>query len=281
MGCPVVASETGSFEMSRQRRRIMKIVVLGGTGLIGSKLVKKLGKDGHEAVAASPSSGINSVTGEGLADALKGASAVVDVTNAPSWEETAVLKFFETSTRNLLAYAAAAGVGHYVALSVVGTERLLESGYFRAKLAQENLIKASSIPYTIVRATQFFEFIKQIADYSTEGNKVLLPSALIQPMAADDVAIALAGIVTDSPVNGAVEIGGPEQFRLDELVRGELAAFQDPREVISDPHGRYYGLQLNQRSLVPDDGARLGESRYGDWLIQATKQAAKVGLQRA
>jgi len=259
----------------------MKIVVLGGTGLIGSKLVKKLGKDGHEAVAASPSSGVNSVTGEGLADALKGASVVVDVTNAPSWEETAVLKFFETSTRNLLAYAAAAGVGHYVALSVVGTERLLESGYFRAKLAQENLIEASSIPYTIVRATQFFEFIKQIADYSTEGNKVLLPSALIQPMAAADVAIALAGTVTDSPVNGAVEIGGPEQFRLDELVRRELAAFQDPREVISDPHGRYYGLQLNERSLVPDDGARLGESRFGDWLIQATKQAAKVGLPRA
>src|SRR5215467_3424323 len=171
-----------------------------------------------------------------------------------SWEDTAVLKFFETSTRNLLAYEAAAGVGHHVALSVVGTERLLESGYFRAKLAQENLIKASSIPYSIVRATQFFEFVKQIADYSTEGNKVRLPPALIQPMAADDVASALSSTATSSPVNGAVEIGGPEQFRLDELVRRDLAAFQDPREVISDAHGRYYGIQVSERSLVPDNG---------------------------
>ena len=215
----------------------MKIVVIGGTGLIGSKLVKNLGEHGHEAVAASPSTGVNSITGEGLADALKGASVVVDVTNSPSWEDAAVLKFFETSTRNLLAYEAAAGVGHHVALSVVGTERLLESGFFRAKLAQENLIKASSIPYSIVRATQFFEFVKKIADYSTEGNKVRLPPALIQPMAADDVASALGRIATNSPVNGTVEIGGPEQFRLDELARRALAALQDPREVISDPHG--------------------------------------------
>jgi len=259
----------------------MKIVVIGGTGLIGSKLVKKLGEHGHEAVAAAPSSGVNSLTGEGLADALKGASVVVDVTNSPSWEDTAVLKFFETSTRNLLAYGAAAGVGHYVALSVVGTERLLESGYFRAKLAQEKLIKASSIPYSIVRATQFFEFVKQIADYSTEGNKVRLPPALIQPMAADDVASALGRIATNSPVNGAVEIGGPEQFRLDELVRRDLAAFQDPREVISDPHGRYYGIQVSERSLVPDNDARLGEARFEDWLIHATKQAPKAGAQPA
>ena len=259
----------------------MKIVVIGGTGLIGSKLVKKLGEHGHEAVAAAPSSGVNSLTGEGLADALKGASVVVDVTNAPSWEDTAVLKFFETSTRNLLAYGAAAGVGHYVALSVVGTERLLESGYFRAKLAQENLIKASSIPYSIVRATQFFEFVKQIADYSTEGKKVRLPPALIQPMAADDVASALGRIATNSPVNGAVEIGGPEQFRLDELVRRDLAAFQDPREVISDPHGRYYGIQVSERSLVPDNDARLGEARFEAWLIHATKQAPKAGAQPA
>jgi uncharacterized protein YbjT (DUF2867 family) len=206
---------------------------------------------------------------------------VVDVTNAPSWEDTAVLKFFETSTRNLLAYGAAAGVGHYVALSVVGTERLLESGYFRAKLAQENLIKASSIPYSIVRATQFFEFVKQIADYSTEGNKVRLPPALIQPMAANDVASALGRIATNSPVNGVVEIGGPEQFRLDELVRRDLAAFQDPREVISDPHGRYYGIQVSERSLVPDNDARLGEARFEDWLIHATKLAPKAGLQPA
>jgi len=259
----------------------MKIVVIGGTGLIGSKLVKKLGEHGHQAVAAAPSSGVNSLTGEGLADALKGASVVVDVTNAPSWEDTAVLRFFETSTRNLLAYGAAAGVGHYVALSVVGTERLLESGYFRAKLAQENLIKASSIPYSIVRATQFFEFVKQIADYSTEGNKVRLPPALIQPMAADDVASALGRIATNSPVNGAVEIGGPEQFRLDELVRRDLAAFQDPREVISDPHGRYYGIQVSERSLVPENDAQLGESRFEDWLIHATKPARKAGGQLA
>jgi uncharacterized protein YbjT (DUF2867 family) len=258
----------------------MKIVVIGGTGLIGSKLVKKLREHGQEVVAASPNSGVNSVTGEGLADALKAASVVVDVTNAPSWEDTAVLKFFETSTRNLLAYGAAAGVGHYVALSVVGTERLLESGYFRAKLAQENLIKASSIPYSIVHATQFFEFVKQIAGYSTDGNQVRLPPALIQPMAADDVASALGRIATSSPVNGTIEIGGPEKFRLDELVRRALAAFQDPREVISDPHGRYYGIQVSERSLVPGDDARFGETRFEDWL-NATKQVAKAGLRSA
>src|SRR6266853_850825 len=208
----------------------MKIVVIGGTGLIGSKLVKKLREHGREALAASPSSGVNSLTGEGLAEALKGASAVVDVTNSPSWEDAAVLKFFETSTRNLLANEAAAGVGHHVALSVVGTERLLESGFFRAKLAQENLIKASSIPYSIVRATQFFEFVNKIADFSTVGNQVGLPPALFQPMAADDVASAVARIATNSPVNCTVEIAGPEQFRLDELVRRDLAARKDPRE---------------------------------------------------
>ncbi|MGH9629024.1 MAG: SDR family oxidoreductase [Bryobacteraceae bacterium] len=255
----------------------MKIVVIGGTGLIGSKLVKKLGEHGHEAVAAAPSSGVNSITGEGLADALKGASAVVDVTNSPSWEDAAVLKFFETSTRNLLASGAAAGVSHHVALSVVGTERLVESGFFRAKLAQENLIKASPIPYTIVRATQFFEFVTKIADFSTEGNQVRLPSVLIQPMAADDVASALARIATSSPVNGAVEIGGPEKFRLDELARGALAAFHDPREVISDPHARYYGIRVSERTLIPDDGARLGETRFEDWFTQATKPVAKAG----
>src|SRR5579862_4243136 len=192
----------------------MKIAVIGGSGLIGSKLVPRLREHGHEAVAASPKSGVNTLTGEGLAEALKGASAVVDVSNAPSWEDAAVMNFFETSTRNLLAAEAAAGVGHHVALSVVGTERLLESGYFRAKIAQENLIKASSIPYSIVRATQFFEFVKGIADFSTDGNKVHLPTALIQPMAADDVAGALGRVATGSPVNGIVEVGGPEQFRL-------------------------------------------------------------------
>jgi uncharacterized protein YbjT (DUF2867 family) len=233
----------------------------------------------HEAVAASPNTGVNSITGEGLADALKGASAVVDVTNSPSWEDAAVLKFFETSTRNLLAYEAAAGVRHHVALSVVGTERLLESGFFRAKLAQESLIKASSIPYSIVRATQFFEFVKAIADYSTDGKKVRLPPALIQPMAADDVASATARIATSSPVNGTIEIGGPERFRLDELARRDLAAFQDPREVISDPHGRYYGIQVSERALVPDDTAQLGETHFDDWLNQSTKQTAKPTMQ--
>jgi len=259
----------------------MKIVVIGGTGLIGSKLVKKLREHGHEAVAASPNTGVNSVTGEGLADALKGASVVVDVTNSPSWEDAAVLKFFETSTRNLLANEGAAGVGHHVALSVVGTERLLESGFFRAKLAQENLIKASSIPYSIVRATQFFEFVNKIADLSAEGNKVRLPPVLFQPMAADDVAGAIGRIATNAPVNGTVEIGGPEQFRLDELARRDLAARKDPREVISDPNARYYGIQVSERTLVPNDGARLGETRFEDWLKQSTKQAAKSALQRA
>jgi len=254
----------------------MKIVVIGGTGLIGSKLVKNLEEHGHEAVAAAPSSGVNSITGEGLAGALKAASVVIDVTNSPSWEDAAVLKFFETSTRNLLASGAAASVGHYVALSVVGTERLLESGFFRAKLAQENLIKASSLPYTIVRATQFFEFVPKIADYSTEGNQVRLPPVLIQPMAADDVASALGKIATNPPEKGTVEIGGPEEFHLDELVRRALGALRDPREVISDPHGRYSGIQVSERSLVPDKGARLGAMRFEDWLTQVTKPAAKA-----
>ncbi|HXA49638.1 MAG TPA: SDR family oxidoreductase, partial [Candidatus Acidoferrum sp.] len=206
----------------------MKIVVIGGTGLIGSKLVNMLREHGHEVVAASPSSGVNTITGEGLADALKGASVVVDVTNSPSWEDAAVLKFFETSTRNLLAQEAAAGVGHHVALSVVGTERLLESGFFRAKLAQENLIKSSQIPYSIVRATQFFEFVNKIADFSTDGNTVRLPHVLIQPMAADDVAGAVGRVAMGSPVNGTVEVGGPDRFRLDELIRTDLAARKDP-----------------------------------------------------
>jgi uncharacterized protein YbjT (DUF2867 family) len=258
----------------------MKIVVVGGTGLIGSKLVKTLREHGQEAVAASPTSGVNTLTGEGLADALKGASVVVDVTNSPSWEDAAVLKFFETSTRNLLDHEAPAGVIHHAALSVVGTERLLESGFFRAKLAQENLIKASSIPYSIVRATQFFEFVKSIGDVSTEGNKVRLPPALIQPMAADDVASALVGIATGSPVNGTIEIGGPEQFRLDELIRRDLAAHKDPREVISDPHGRYYGIAVSERALVPNDGARLSKTRFEDWL-RAAIAVPKTQPQRA
>jgi uncharacterized protein YbjT (DUF2867 family) len=254
----------------------MKIVVVGGTGLIGSKLVKKLREHEQEVVAASPVFGVNSVTGEGLADALKGASVVVDVTNSPSWEDSAVLTFFETSTRNLLEYGAAAGVRHHIALSVVGTERLLESGFFRAKLAQENLIKASSIPYSIIRATQFFEFIKPIADLSTAGNEVRLPSVLFQPMAGDDVASAIDRIAIGSPVNGTVEIGGPEQFRLDEAIRRDLAARKDPRKVIADPHARYYGIAVSERTLVPNNDAQLGETRLEDWLRQTTKQAPKA-----
>jgi uncharacterized protein YbjT (DUF2867 family) len=259
----------------------MKIVIIGGTGLIGSKLVKKLLEQGHEAVAASPNTGVNSVTGEGLADALKGASVVVDVTNAPSWEDAAVLKFFETSTRNLLAQEAAAGVGHHVALSVVGTDRLLGSGFFRAKFAQENLIKASSIPYSIVRATQFFEFIKPIADFSAVGNVVRLPPVLIQPMAAEDVAGGVGRIALGAPRKGTVEIAGPEKFRLDELARLDLTALKDPREVIADPQAGYYGIQVTEKSLIPGDNAQLGAMRFQDWLNQSTNQAAKPAMQRA
>jgi uncharacterized protein YbjT (DUF2867 family) len=248
----------------------MKITVIGGSGLIGSKVVKKLREQGHEAVAASPGSGVNTVTGEGLAGALKGASVVVDVSNAPSWEDAAVMTFFDTSTRNLLAHEAAAGARHHVALSVVGSERMLESGYFRAKIAQENLIKSSASPYSIVRATQFYEFAKGIADLSTEGDKVRLPTALIQPMAADDVASAVARIAVGPPVNGTVEVGGPEQFRLDEFVRHFLAARKDPREVISDPQARYYGMKLSQRTLVPEDNATLGKIRFDEWLGQGS-----------
>jgi uncharacterized protein YbjT (DUF2867 family) len=254
---------------------IMKIVVIGGSGLIGSKLVTKLCERGHEAVAASPSSGVNSLTGEGLAEAMKGASVVVDVTNSPSWEDAAVLKFFETSTRNLLSHETAAGVGHHVALSVVGSERLLESGYFRAKIAQENLIKNSSIPYSIVRATQFFEFVKGLADTSMDGDKVCLPAVLFQPMAADDVATAVAGVAVEAPVNGMVEVGGPEQFRLDDLVRRRLSQLNDSREVITDPKARYSGAKLDERTLTPGKDARLGETRFETWLTQpAAKMAA-------
>src|ERR1044071_3593442 len=212
----------------------MKIVSIGGTGLIGSKLVTKLNALGHEAVAAAPNTGVNTLTGEGLAEVLKGASVVVDVSNSPSWEDAAVLKFFETSTRNLLAYEASAGVGHHVALSVVGTDRLSESGYFRAKIAQEKLIKESSRPYTIVEATQFFEFLKGLADISMVGDKVHLPPVLFQPMAADDVATALARITLGPPVNGTIEIGGPQPFRMGELVRRRLASLKDTRQVVAD-----------------------------------------------
>src|SRR6202521_2392999 len=244
----------------------MTIVVIGGTGLIGSKLVNKLREHGNEAVAAAPNTGVNTLTGEGLAEVLKGASVVVDVSNSPSWEDSAVLKFFETSARNLLSYEATAGVKHHVALSVVGTDRLSESGYFRAKIAQEKLIKESSIPYSIVHATQFFEFLKGLADISFDGENVRLPPVLFQPMAADDVASAVGRIAVGQPVNGIVEIAGPEQFRVDELVRRRLASLKDPREVIADPHARYSGAELGERTLLPGNNARLGETRFEDWL---------------
>src|SRR5437867_8976317 len=244
------------------KEKIMKIVVIGGTGLIGSKLVNKLREHGHEAVAAAPNTGVNTLTGEGLAEVLKGASVVVDVSNSPSWEDAAMLKFFETSTRNLLTYEAAAGVGHHVALSVVGTDRLSESGYFRAKIAQEKLIKESSIPYSVVHATQFFEFLKSLADISFDGDKVHLPPVLFQPMAADDVASGVDRIAVGQPVNGIVEIGGPEEFRLDELVRQRLAALKDPREVIADPKELYSGAKVSLRTLVQGKTALHGKTRF-------------------
>ena len=253
----------------------MKIVVIGGSGLIGTKLVNNLRQHGHEVVAASPSSGVNTITGEGLAKALTGAQVVVDVSNAPSWEDKAVLEFFETSGRNLLAAEAAARVGHHVALSVVGTDRLLASGYFRAKMAQEDLIKASGIPYTIVRATQFFEFMGGIAQLSTVGQTVHLPPALWQPIAAEDVASALAEVTLGAPVNGIIELAGPERAGIDELVRRFLGATKDPREVITDPQGRYYGIKVTERALVPDDNAQRGGAHFEDWLKQSIKQAAQ------
>jgi uncharacterized protein YbjT (DUF2867 family) len=244
----------------------MKLVIIGGTGLIGSKLVMKLRKQGHEAVAASPDTGVNTLTGEGLPQALQGAAVVVDVSNSPSFEELAVMKFFTTSTRHLLESAAAAGVGHYVALSVVGTERIPDSPYLRAKNAQETLIKDAGIPYSIVHATQFFEFVNRIADEATDGTTIRLPPVLIQPMAADDVATAIGRVALGAPLNGTVEVAGPEQFRFDELIRQGLGARHDPREVVVDRHARYFGAELGERSLIPAGNARLGEIRFQEWL---------------
>lgn len=250
----------------------MKIVVIGGSGLIGAKLVHKLTKHGHQVVAASPRTGVNTITGEGLAQALVGAQVVVDVTNAPSWEDQAVLAFFETSTRNLLAAEAAAGVGHHVALSVVGTDRLPENGYYRAKVAQENLIKASKVPYTILRATQFFEFVGGIAQVATDGQTIRLSSAFIQPMLSDDVAVALVDVTLGAPVNGTLEVAGPEKFHLDELVRRFLRANKDPRQVITDVHARFYGSELEDYSLIPGDNARIAPTRFEDWLSRSQAQ---------
>jgi uncharacterized protein YbjT (DUF2867 family) len=256
----------------------MKLVIIGGTGLIGSKLMTRLREHGHEAVPASPDTGVNTLTGEGLAEALQGASVVVDVSNSPSFEDTAVMEFFTTSTRNLLKYAEAAGVRHYVALSVVGTERIPDSGYLRAKNAQETLIKGAGSPYSIVHATQFFEFIKRIADEATDGTTVRLPHVLIQPMAADDVAKAVGRIAVGAPLNGTVEVAGPQQFRFDELIRQGLAARNDPRAVVADPHARYFGAELGERSLIPADDARLGEIRLEEWLNErAPVVAAATG----
>jgi uncharacterized protein YbjT (DUF2867 family) len=253
-------------------KKNIKIVVIGGSGLIGTKVVKNLRQRGHEVVAASPSSGVNTLTGEGLAAALNRAEVVVDVSNAPSWEDKAVLDFFETSGRNLLAAEAATSVRHHVALSVVGTDRLLASGYFRAKMAQEKMIKSSKIPYTIVRATQFFEFVAGIAQSATEGATVRLPSVLMRPIGSDDVAAALADVACGEPINGTVEIAGPEQIRQDELVRQFLSATGDARKVITDVHARYYGIEVNDQSLVPGHNPRLGAMHFAEWLSQSARR---------
>lgn len=258
----------------------MKIVVIGGTGLIGSKVVANLSEIGCEAVAASPNSGVNTLTGEGLAEVLTNASVVVDVSNSPSFADAAVLEFFQTSTRNLLNAEAIAGVGHHVVLSIVGCDGLPDSGYMRAKVAQEKLITAGSIPYSIVRATQFFEFVKQIADSATEGNTVRLPSVGFQPIAANDVANVVSRVAIASPLNAIVEVAGPERFRFDELIRQRLGASKDPREVIADPKARYFGTGLSDGSLVPSGDALLGETSFEAWLnryAQSRPAAASKG----
>lgn len=250
----------------------MKIVVIGGTGLIGSKLVKKLKDLGHEAIAASPSKGVNTLTGEGLIEVLKGTDVVVDVANSPSFEDQAVLNFFQTSTRNLLKAEADRGVKHHIALSVVGTELLPESGYFRAKMAQENLIQASQIPYTIVRATQFFEFLGAIAESGVDGDSIRLPRAFLQPIASEDVADALLSIVLASPVQGIVEIAGPDRFRLSEIVEQYLKINKDPRKVIHDSNANYFGMKLSDTTLIPSKGSpRLGATNFKHWMESQQK----------
>ena len=244
----------------------MKIVVIGGSGLIGTKLVNRLRQKGHEVVAASLDTGVNTVTGEGLAEAVAGAQVVVDLANSPSFEDKAALEFFETAGRNLLAAEVTAGVGHHLALSVVGADRLPASGYLRAKMAQENLIEASGIPYTIVRSTQFLEFISRIVESGVDGDVIRLSPALLQPIASDDVADAMADAALGTPVNGTIEIAGPEAWPLDKLARKFLNAKGDRREVIADVHARYYGTELDDRSLTPGDHPRLGSIRFEDWL---------------
>lgn len=255
----------------------MKIVVIGGTGLIGSKVVAMLRAQGHEAVAASPATGVDTLTGEGLPEALAGAQVVVDVSNSPSFEETAVMRFFQTSTGHLATHEAAAGVGHHVVLSIVGADRAPDSGYLRAKVAQEKLVAASPIPYSIVRSTQFFEFAKGIADGATAGGEVHIAGVRFQPIAAEDVATAVARVATGAPRMGALEIAGPEQFRFDELIARALRARNDPRQVVRDDEARYFGARLAERTLVPtDDGAWLGAMRFEEWLRLDTRAASAV-----
>jgi uncharacterized protein YbjT (DUF2867 family)/quercetin dioxygenase-like cupin family protein len=274
-------------EASETKNKIMKIVVIGGSGLIGSKVVNILRQRGHEVVAASPSTGVNTLTGEGLAEALAGAQVVVDVANSPSFEDKPALEFFETSGRNLLAAEKTAGVRHHVALSVVGTDRLLGSGpgslsgYFRAKMAQENLIKASGIPFTIVHATQFFEFVKNIAQSATDGSTIRLSPVLMQPMVSDDVAAAVADVALGEPMNAMVEVAGPDKIRQDELVRQFLTATDDPRNVVTDANAGYYGIEVNDQSLVPGDNSRLGTTRFEEWLSRTTPQKKAIERQSA
>jgi len=246
----------------------VKVVVIGGTGLIGSKVVARLGEHGHDAVAAAPNTGVNTVTGEGLAEVLQGARVVVDVSNSPSFADDDVMEFFRTSTTNLLKAETEAGVTHHVALSVVGTERLQASGYFRAKQVQEDLIKASGIPYTIVHATQFFEFVKGLADGMTEDGTVHLPDAKIQPMVSDDVAAAVGRTAAGAPANGVVEVGGPETFQLEEFIRTGLTAQNDPREIVTDPKATYWGAELQETTLLPGPDARIAETKFADWLAR-------------
>ena len=257
-------------EASETKNKIMKIVVIGGTGLIGTKLVNNLRQHGHEVLAASPKSGVDTFTGEGLAEALKGVQVVVDLANAPNWEDKAVMEFFQTAGRNLLAAEKAAGVGHHIALTIVGADRLPASGYLRAKVAQENLIKTSGVPFTIVRSSQFFEFAKGLVQSATEGLIVRLSPALMQPIASDDVAAIVTEVAVAEPSNGAIEIAGPEQIRMDELARRFLGATQDPRKVITDVHALYFGTELNDQSLVPAGNPRLGTTRFEEWLSRST-----------
>lgn len=261
-------------EREKHMNNKIKVVVIGGTGLIGKRVVKNLRHRGQEVLAASPSSGVNTFTGEGVAKVLTGAQVVVDVANAPSWDDTAVMEFFQRATRNLLAAEAVAGVRHHVALSIVGADRLPSSGYLRAKVAQENMIKASEIPFTIVRSTQFFEFANGIVQSATEGQTVRLSSALMQPIAADDVATALTGIALSKPLNGTIEIGGPEPIPMDEFARRFLRATRDPRKVVTDAHALYFGAELNDQSLIPGKNARLAPAHFEEWLNRFTAQKA-------